>query len=278
MLLSRAFRFAAIAALVAAATAACAQPASATQLSFALGPNAALPPGYTHLLCYDIKYRSQAKYNVTLTDQFHPSGFQTTIAGPYAAACTPAKKTLLYRKPLSGFTPNGHFVCYPLNSPPQAVNATTRFSNQLQASSIIWIEPFALCVPTYKSLQMGGLEGAAPKGYTHLLVYDNQVTLGSLHGVVFKNALPSTTVTVADQFYPNGFTTTLGDPYILLTPTKKVYAKPRTVVPNGHWIWYEFSPQVTVEDSRNYVNQLEKNSLEAFFPNWLMVPTYKYKP
>ncbi|HLY01414.1 MAG TPA: hypothetical protein VKR56_02850 [Candidatus Cybelea sp.] len=277
MIISRVFRFSVVATLLVAAMAANPQPASAIQRNFLIRPDAA-PPGYTHLLCYNVKYGKEAQYNVTLTDQFYPDGFQTSIVGPTEAACTPAKKKLLYRKPLTGFTPNGHFVCYPLLYPPQGVDVTTRFSNQLQASSLLWVQPFALCVPTYKYSGAGLWEGAAPKGYTHLLVYDNQVTLGSLHGVVFQNALQATTVTIADQFYPNGFTTTLGNPYILLTPTKKIYAKPRKVVPNGHWIWYQFTPQTFVDDSRDYVNQLEKNSLTAYFPYWLMVPTYKYKP
>ena len=154
----------------------------------------------------------------------------------------------------------------------------TSYSNQLQASTTVWAQPVGLCVPTYKYLATGVAEGAAPKGYTHLLVYDNYITIGSLQGVVFENPLQSTTVTVVDQFYPNGFTTTLGNPYALLTPTKKVYAKPRKVVPNGHWIWYQFTPQTHVDQSRNYINQLEKNSLTAFFPFYLMVPTHKYLP
>ena len=87
--------------------------------------------------------------------------------------------------------------------------------------------------------------------------------MGSVHGVVFKNPLRMTTVKIVDQFYPGGFTTTLGNPYILLTPTKKVYAKPRKVTPNGHWIWYSFQPQSSVEQPRDYVNQLKRNSLMA---------------
>lgn len=102
--------------------------------------------------------------------------------------------------------------------------------------------------------------------------------MGSVHGVVFKNPLRMTTVKIVDKVYPGGFTTTLGNPYILLTPTKKVYAKPRKVTPNGHWIWYSFQPQSSVEQPRDYVNQLERNSLIAYFPDWLMVPIYKYKP
>jgi hypothetical protein len=278
VLLSRVFRFTAVVALLAAATAASTQAASAMQRNFSnIGPDAA-PQGYTHLLCYNVKYGQTMPYSVTLTDQFYPKGFQTAVTGPTQAACTPAKKTLLYRKPITGFTPNGHFVCYPLKDPPQGVNVTTKYTNQLQAASLLWVQPFALCVPTYKYSGAGLSEDAAPKGYTHRLVYDYQVTMGSVHGVVFKNPLETTTVKIVDQFYPNGFTTTLGNPFILLTPTKKVYAKPRKVVPNGHWIWYSFQPQSTVEQPRDYVNQLEKNSLTAYFPDWLMVPTYKYKP
>jgi hypothetical protein len=111
------------------------------------------------------------------------------------------------------------------------VNVTTKYTNQLQASSLLWVQPFALCVPTYKYSGAGLSEGAAPKGYTHLLVYGYQVTMGSIHGVVFKNPVRMTTVKIVAQFYPSGFTTTLGNPYVLLTPTKKVYAKPRTVTP-----------------------------------------------
>ena len=95
-LLSRVFRFTAIVALLSAAAAASIQPASAMQRNFSrVGPDAA-PQGYTHLLCYNVKYGQTMPYNVTLTDQFYPKGFQTAVTGPTEAACTPAKKTLLY--------------------------------------------------------------------------------------------------------------------------------------------------------------------------------------
>lgn len=60
-----------------------------------IGPDAA-PQGYTHLLCYNVKYGQTMPYTVTLTDQFYAKGFQTAVTGPTEAACTPAKKTLLY--------------------------------------------------------------------------------------------------------------------------------------------------------------------------------------
>lgn len=275
--LLRALRFSVAVALVAVvAVAVPAQRVSAMQPGFAIAAPDAAPPGYNHILCYTIKYGYQPQFGVTLTDQFFTKGFQTTITGP-DIACTPAKKTLLYRHPITGFRTNGHYVCYPINNQPQPVNVTTKYGNQLELSSLTWLVPFTLCVPTYKRL-VGLDEGAPPKGYTHLMVYYYETVISGIHGVVFKNALPSTTVTVQDQFYPSGFTTTLGNPWMLLTPTKKYYGKPRKVAPNGHWIWYSFSPPYAAQGARRYVNQLEKNSLTAYFPNWLMVPTYKYKP
>ena len=68
-LLSRVFRFTAVVALLSAAAAASIQPASAMQRNFLrIGPDAA-PQGYTHLLCYNVKYGQTMPYNVTLTDR-----------------------------------------------------------------------------------------------------------------------------------------------------------------------------------------------------------------
>ena len=69
---SRVFRFAAVVALLSAAAPASIQPASAMQRNFCrVGPDAA-PQGYTHLLCYNVKYGETMSYTVTLTDQFIP--------------------------------------------------------------------------------------------------------------------------------------------------------------------------------------------------------------
>jgi hypothetical protein len=285
MTLSRVLGFAMCAAMIIGVAAT--SEASARQLGSITMLGSKVPKGFDHLLCYETYAGgSYPDFAVNLTDQFHASGFNTTAIGP-VNACTPAKKELKSRKPLKGFTPNGHYVCYSLNYPPSEQDYTTTFENQLQENALEWVEPIALCVPTYKYLSgdaSADAKGGPPPGFTHLMIYDSFdcVYINSVYycGVTFANALPATTVKIYDQFFPNGFTTTLGNPFLLLTPTKKYYSNPRRVKPkpNGHWMIYYFEYPPLVDETRDYINQLEENTLTAYFPNWLMVPTYKYKP
>jgi hypothetical protein len=282
MVFLRFFGFALAAAILIVLAAAPGQQASARPRGFApmITSDAGAPKGYDHLLCYVTKQTAYKDFNVNLIDQFYPNGFNTAIKG-VVNACTPAKKTLLYRQPITGFTWDGHYVCYPINNIPPAVNLTTVYNNQLQKSSIIWSYPVVLCVPSQKYLYTpppSPEPTGPPAGYTHLMLYSNAVYDNGYYGVTFANPLQATTVTIYDQFYPNGFTTALGNPAFLLTPTKKHYKKPRKVMTNGHWALYYFTPPPLVSQTRNYVNQLEENQLTAHFPDWLLVPTYKYKP
>jgi hypothetical protein len=267
---ARILRFAMAAAiLIAALTAAPVQQASAMQRGgmMTVIPDKA-PPGFDHILCYVVQPASPfPSVNVTLTDQFYRTPFPATL-GQTTTACTPAKKKLISRQPLKGFKPNGHFVCYLINQPPPSVGKTTIYNNQLERNATLWGQPLGLCVPTYK---IGS--GPPPTTYTHLMVYDT-----FFNGITFTNPLPATTVTLYDQFFTRGFTTTLGNPYLLLTPTLKHYSHPRPVSPNGHWVVYNFTSPPPVQQPRGYINQLEKNSLVAFFPNFLFVPTFKYPP
>jgi hypothetical protein len=147
--------------------------------------------------------------------------------------------------------------------------------NQLESNTALFYEPNFVCVPTYKYLQ--GAEGqpdaGAPQGYTHLMVYDS-----NNDGVTFKKPLRATTVTLFDQFYPypsGGLTVSLGNPFLLLTPTKKIYKLGKKVAANGHWVFYYFEQPKAVDQTRDYINQLERNTVDVFYPNWLLVPTYK---
>jgi hypothetical protein len=281
MILSRVFRFAmAFAILIAAVTAAPVQQASARTTGHLViqGPDAA-PAGYDHILCYVAAFQNPfTPVNVTLRDQFYPNGF---VAGLQLddTACTPAKKVLDGRKPIK-VKPNGHYVCYPFTSSVQVTDQTRAYMNQLESNTALFYQPEFLCVPTYKYLasdlrngDAGGQPDNAPKGFTHLMGYDD-----SYQGAAFANPLPATTVTLFDQFhpYPNaGFTVGLGNPFMLLTPTKKTYKKGKKVVDNGHWVVYYFPQPTAVNQTRDYVNQLERNTVNVFFPNFLFVPTYK---
>jgi hypothetical protein len=77
-----------------------------------LGGDAA-PAGYDHILCYVAEFQNPfTPVNVKLRDQFYSGGFVASLQlSNYV--CTPAKKTLDNRKPITGFKPNGHYVCYP---------------------------------------------------------------------------------------------------------------------------------------------------------------------
>jgi hypothetical protein len=268
MLLARIFRLGVTAGVLAAAVvAASAQQVSAAHHGFVptIRYDSGAPKGYDHIICYNVTpANSFPGANVYLFDQFYPSAFEAMLSQT-TTACTPAKKTLLYRKP-NAVKPNGHFVCYPINQPP-TIKATRSYVNQLEKNSATFMTPGVLCVPTDK-------EDASPPPtpHNHLLVYD-----GKLQGAEFEKALPKTTVTLYDQFFPSGFTTTLGSPVALLTPARKelINQKPIPVKPNGHWIQYAFRSPAAVSETRNYINQLEKNTVNVFFPSFLLVPTNK---
>ena len=274
---------AAIAALVIAPQISAHQASAGQRTAFTMAsPDGGAPKGYDHLLCYAASpINAFTSANVLLTDQFFPTGLTATVTRQYNA-CTPAKKVLLYRKPLKGFKPNGHFVCYAFTAPP-SVNQTWGYQNQLEFNSIEWSYPYGLCVPTYKYTKAGSRErgeaseqaGKGPKGYDHLMAYD-----GGQGGATFANPLPQTTVTLYDEFYPQGFTVTLGNPVGLLTPTKKqLFGKPlKGFKPNGHWVDYYFQQSQTVQDTRDYVNQLERNTVTVYYPTTLLVPTYSTCP
>jgi hypothetical protein len=275
MVLARILRFAlAFAVLIAAVTAAPAQQASArTRGSFVMLGGDAAPAGYDHLLCYIAAFQNPfTPVNVTLRDQFYPNGF---VAGLQLddTACTPAKKILDGRKPIK-VKPNGHYVCYPFTSSVQVTDQTRSYMNQLESNTALFYEPNFLCVPTYKYLKSTEDQpDKAPKGFTHLMGYDE-----AYQGAAFANPLPATTVTLFDQFHPYpsaGFTVSLGNPFMLLTPTKKTYKKGKKVQDNGHWVVYYFPQPTAVNQTRDYVNQLERNTVNVFFPNFLFVPTYK---
>ncbi len=268
MMLPRIFRLGVIVAvLIAAVMAASAQQVSAAHRGFVpmIRYDSGAPKGYNHIICYSVTPRSSFPgANVYLFDQFYPSAFQA-ILSQTATACTPAKKTLLYRKP-NAVKPNGHFVCYPIKKAP-TIQMTRNYVNQLEKNSAVFMTPSVLCAPTDK-------EDASPPPtpHNHLLVYDEK-----LQGAQFEKTLPTTTVTLYDQFFPSGFTTTLGNPVALLTPARKelINQKPLPVKPNGHWVQYAFTSPAPVSETRNYINQLEKNTVNIFFPSFLLVPTNK---
>jgi hypothetical protein len=190
-------------------------------------------------------------------------------------------KQLLYRKPIR-VTPNGHYVCYPLTSSVPYNNQTQSYMNQLESNMAVFLEPYFLCVPTHKypvgkeAISRIREEGAQPSvsaAFDHLMGYDIYQ-----NGAAFQNPLPATTVVLYDQFFPypsGGFTATLGNPFLLLTPTKKNYKQGKKVAGNGHWVVYYFTQPTPVNQTHRYVNQLEKNYVDVFYPNFLFVPTYK---
>ena len=234
-------------------------------LGLRITPESGAPKGFNHIICYNVAPAGAFPgATVRLFDQFFPGGFETRLSQT-TTACTPAKKVLLNRKPLK-VTPNGHFVCYTINQPP-TIQAPRSYVNQLERNSTTFMTPGVLCVPTDKE------DAATPPPHAnHLLVYSQQ-----LDGVTFTNPLPPTTVTLFDQFFPSGFTTTLGNPVALLTPTEKklIGQKRIPVTPNGHWVKYQFQSPSHVSVTRNYANQLEQNSVNVFFPSFLLVPTNK---
>ncbi|MGA8574074.1 MAG: hypothetical protein WB609_00100 [Candidatus Cybelea sp.] len=268
MLLPRIFRLGVVAAvLTAAVMLTSAQQASAAHETYvaSIRNDSGAPKGFNHIICYNVAPASKfAGATVALFDQFFPNGFQTKLAQT-KIACTPAKKVLLYRKPIK-VTPNRHFVCYPINDPP-TIQTRKNYVNQLEKNSTTFVTPVALCVPT---LKYGA--PALPPHPNHLLVYDQL-----LQGASFVNPLQPTTVTLFDQFFPSGFTVTLGNPFALLTPTEKklIHQKAIPVTPNGHWVEYSFTSPTKVSTTRDYTNQLETNTVNVFFPSFLLVPTNK---
>jgi hypothetical protein len=111
---------------------------------------------------------------------------------------------------------------------------------------------------------------AAPPGFNHLMCYQP----------TFQNPLPPTTVALQDQFYPSPFTTALGNPVILCTPTKKklLNRRPIPVTPNGHFVCYPIlQPPPPVNAVKPYTNQLENNivMLKNISPILLCAPTKK---
>lgn len=243
-------------------------------------PNTA-PQGYDHILCYYTGFTNAfTPVTVKLRDQFYTTPFKATVSQE-STVCTPAMKRLLNRKPLK-VKPNGHYVCYTLSSSLPYTQQTRTYFNQLESNAAFFYEPYFLCVPTHKY----PLSGAPPRigeseaqpdaspAFDHLMGYDMFD-----YGATFANPLPATTVELFDQFYPypsGGFTATLGNPFMLLTPTKKVYKLGKQVTGNGHWVVYGFTSPAPISQTRRYVNQLEKNSVTVTYPNWLFVPTYKY--
>jgi hypothetical protein len=241
------------------------QQSLAAQRRFMVRYDSGAPKGYNHIICYDVTpTNSFPGATVALFDQFYPNGFKTNLSQT-TTACTPAKKILLYRKP-NRITPNGHFVCYAINDAP-TIDMQRNYTNQLEMNSATFIKPASLCVPTDK------LDGAPPPVHpNHLMMYSVK-----LQGASFVNPLPQTTVTLFDQFNTNGFTTTLGNPVAFLPPTHKelIKRKPIKVTPNGHWVKYSFTSPAAVSEARDYINQLEKNTVYVFFPSFLLVPTNK---
>lgn len=282
MVPARILRFAlSFAVLVGAVTVAPTQQASAsTRGSLTIvGPNAA-PPGYDHILCYVADFTAQfTPVSVKLLDQIYPQGFNATL-NQDSTVCTPAMKQLLYRKPLK-VKPNGHYVCYPLTNSLPYIDQTRSYMNQLESNTAVFLEPYFLCVPTHKypvSAQAERVRGAREQpdvsaAKNHLMGYDI-----NNYGAAFANPLPGTTVRLYDQFFPypsGGFLATLGNPFMLLTPTKKTYKLGKKVNDNGHWVIYYFAQPTATNETHRYVNQLEKNSVDVFYPNYLFVPTYK---
>jgi uncharacterized repeat protein (TIGR01451 family) len=218
-----------------------------------------------HFECYTVTPQGAFPLfsGIGLKDQF---GTRSVIAATRITLCNPVQKTL--KGAVTRVTnPLAHLVCYQLPKPQAPVPApTSRVSvtNQFGTSVLQVLAPFALCLPSGKSLT--DQDQKVPTTLDHYLCYP------------VKDVTPFArrSVTLADEFGVQSVQVVVSG--LLCNPVQKTYQGTTTRVLDAvdHLVCYLPAPLSYVNRRVWISNQFEKVPLQAVHRLLLCVPSVKH--
>ena len=224
-------------------------------------------PPVSHQLCYRTTVSGTViPPNVTLINQFSPSGFRPTITAGQVL-CNPVTKKVVGGEKFPATNLRAHLVCYKITEPTQPT-PTVDVTNQFGSARLVPSQPNLLCLPSWKSL-VGVPQTTKPQppGLSHFTCYPVRVASGAYHPPA---------ILLKDEFTSQPVSATVNPvPAELCLPTTKIVGTHHFPMINSvtHLLCFPVTP--TPIKNAWYKNQFGRGNLGIQQTNWLCLPSTK---